>query len=47
MLREATQFDFMVPEPEQSRILSADLLAFVTPQEFHPLWGEWARRSAR
>ncbi|MCS6843449.1 MAG: hypothetical protein NZ528_03860 [Caldilineales bacterium] len=27
--------------------LSADLLAFVTPQVFHPLWGEWAaQRSA-
>lgn len=22
--------------------LSADLLAFVTPQAFHPLWGDWA-----
>jgi hypothetical protein len=22
--------------------LSADLLAFVTPQVFHPVWGEWA-----
>ncbi len=43
MVREARQFDFMVPDAEQSRTLSADLLAFVTPQEFHPLWGAWAR----
>jgi hypothetical protein len=33
---------------EETRILSADLLAFVTPQVFHPLWGGWAlARSAR
>jgi hypothetical protein len=33
----------MVPDPAQSRQLSADLLAFITPLEFHPLWGAWAR----
>ena len=27
----------------QNIILSADLLAFVTPSGFHPIWGEWAR----
>ncbi len=27
---------------EETRVLSADLLAFVTPQVFHPLWGDWA-----
>ncbi len=43
MVREASQSRFMVPDPAQSRVLSADLLAFVTPQGFHPLWGEWAR----
>ncbi|MGQ9491426.1 MAG: hypothetical protein ACUVS6_12125 [Anaerolineae bacterium] len=43
MVRVAQQFDFMVPDPNQSRILSADLLAFITPQGFHPLWGAWAR----
>jgi hypothetical protein len=33
---------------EETLILSADLLAFVTPQVFHPLWGDWALdRSAR
>jgi hypothetical protein len=47
MTREARQFDFMVPDPAQSRILSADLLAFVTPQEFHPLWGQWAQERAQ
>ncbi len=26
----------------QNITLSADLLAFVTPSEMHPLWGEWA-----
>jgi hypothetical protein len=36
----------MVPDPEQSRVLSADLIAYVTPQEFHPLWGAWARERA-
>ncbi len=43
MVREASRFRFMVPDPAQSRVLSADLLAFVMPQGFHPLWGEWAR----
>jgi hypothetical protein len=46
MMREAGQFSFMVPNPGQSRILSADLLAYLTPQEFHPLWGDWAREKA-
>jgi len=27
---------------EETRVLSADLLAFVTPQVLHPLWGHWA-----
>lgn len=43
MVAEAQQTTYMVPDPAQSRMLSADLLAFVTPQGFHPLWGEWAR----
>ena len=47
MLREAGQSRFMVPDPAQSRTLSADLLAFVTPQEFHPLWGEWAQEQGK
>jgi hypothetical protein len=44
MAREARATDYMVPDPAQSRSLSADLLAFITPQGFHPLWGEWARK---
>jgi len=47
MIREARQFSFMVPGAAQSRTLSADLLAFVTPQEFHPVWGAWAAEQAR
>jgi hypothetical protein len=47
MVGVARQARFMVPDPSQSRILSADLLAFVTPQEFHPLWGAWAREMAK
>ena len=47
MLREAGQSRFMVPDPAQSRTLSADLLAFVTPQEFHPLWGKWAEEQGK
>ena len=43
MVREARQASYMVPDAAQSRQLSADLLAFITPQGFHPLWGEWAR----
>lgn len=43
MVGEARQASYMVPDAAQSRQLSADLLAFVTPQGFHPLWGEWAR----
>ncbi|HSN76838.1 MAG TPA: hypothetical protein VL334_17335 [Anaerolineae bacterium] len=27
---------------QETLALSADLLAFVTPQVFHPLWGDWA-----
>ncbi|HEX9114661.1 MAG TPA: hypothetical protein VGA61_01220 [Anaerolineae bacterium] len=46
MMAEARQLHFMVPDPNQSRLLSADLIAFVTPQEFHPLWGAWARQRA-
>lgn len=30
----------------QNIALSADLLAFITPSEMHPLWGEWATRIA-
>jgi len=30
----------------QNIALSADLLAFITPSEMHPLWGEWAKTIA-
>ena len=44
MVAEAHASRYMVPDPAQSRLLSADLLAFVTPLEFHPVWGTWAAR---
>lgn len=47
MVRETRQFSYMVPDPDDSRRYSADLLAFVTPQQFHPLWGESAAASAK
>ncbi len=47
MVGEATRYRFMVPDPAQSRLLSADLLAFVTPHGFHPLWGAWAREQSK
>ncbi|MGC8837657.1 MAG: hypothetical protein ACP5UM_04485, partial [Anaerolineae bacterium] len=43
MVVTAQRETFMVPDPAQARALSADLLAFVTPSEFHPLWGEAVR----
>jgi len=42
MLRETTHASYMVPDEGQIPALSADLLAFVLPQEMHPLWGDWA-----
>jgi len=39
MIREASRLDFMVPALEQTRTLSADLLAYFVPQQFHPIWG--------
>ncbi|MFB0534320.1 MAG: hypothetical protein ACETWR_04990 [Anaerolineae bacterium] len=35
--------EYLTPAFEQSLSLSADLLAFFTPNEMHPLWGDWAR----
>jgi hypothetical protein len=46
MVREAQATKYMVPDPAQSRTLSADLLAYITPQGFHPLWGAWARKAS-
>jgi hypothetical protein len=47
MVTEAQRANFMVPDPVQSRLLSADLAAFFTPQEYHPLWGRWAAQRGR
>jgi hypothetical protein len=35
--------EYLTPAFEQSLALSADLLAFFTPNEMHPLWGNWAK----
>jgi hypothetical protein len=35
--------EYLTPPFEQSLSLSADLLAFFTPNEMHPLWGDWAK----
>jgi hypothetical protein len=47
MVREARESSYMVPDPAQSRLLSADLAAYVTPQEYHPVWGRWATERGR
>ncbi|RME43497.1 MAG: hypothetical protein D6796_13015, partial [Caldilineae bacterium] len=39
MTREAATADYMRPSFQENVILSADLLAFFTPSELHPLWG--------
>ncbi|MBN1217397.1 MAG: hypothetical protein JXM69_00595 [Anaerolineae bacterium] len=44
MIHETLTADYMLPPPGSTVELSADLLAFVSPNEFHPLWGEAARR---
>ncbi|HEY84405.1 MAG TPA: hypothetical protein G4N96_04725 [Chloroflexi bacterium] len=41
MAREAVGSDYMRPAFEENVILSADLLAFVTPSELNPLWGDY------
>ena len=42
MMRQANQRPDLDTGLSQNITLSADLLAFVTPSEMHPLWGEWA-----
>lgn len=42
MIRESLVADYMVPPPGSTERLSADLTAFFTPSELHPLWGGWA-----
>jgi len=46
MMRESLAADYMVPPPGSTERLSADLTAFLTPSELHPLWGDWAGRWA-
>lgn len=46
MIREAGRRPDLETGLSQNITLSADLLAFVTPSELHPLWGGWARRLA-
>ena len=46
MAQEVRRAGYMVPDETQALDLSADLLAFVTPNEFHPLWGDAASEFA-
>jgi hypothetical protein len=46
LVRESTRADYMVPPAGSTERLSADLTAFLTPSELHPLWGGWAVRWA-
>jgi hypothetical protein len=39
MIRESQTSDYMVPPADSVELLSADLTAFVTPSELHPMWG--------
>jgi hypothetical protein len=43
IVTETLTADYMLPPPGSNIELSADLLAFLSPNEFHPLWGEVAR----
>jgi hypothetical protein len=43
MVLEARGGEYLIPDPTHGLILSADLLAFFTPPQFHPLWGQAAR----
>jgi hypothetical protein len=46
MIREASARPDLETGLAQNVTLSADLLAFVTPSEMHPLWGEWGKSIA-
>lgn len=46
MIREASSRPDLETGLVQNVTLSADLLAFVTPSELHPLWGAWAKTIA-
>ncbi len=40
MAREAATADYMRPSFAENVALSADVMAFITPSELHPLWGK-------
>ncbi|MCB0015738.1 MAG: hypothetical protein KDE34_27675, partial [Anaerolineales bacterium] len=46
MMRDASARPDLETGLAQNITLSADLLAYVTPSEMHPLWGAWARSIA-
>jgi len=46
MLWEMSRYRFMFAPTEHASLLSADLLAFFIPSEFHPLWGKWVGKIA-
>ena len=46
MIRDAGSRPDLQTGLAENVALSADLLAFVTPSELHPLWGEWAKTFA-
>ena len=46
MIRESLTSNYMVPPTDSVERLSADLTAFVTPSELHPVWGGLAARWA-
>lgn len=46
MIREASSRPDLQTGFTENVALSADLLAFVTPSELHPLWREWAKTFA-
>ena len=44
MVLEVERASYMRPDPEHILRLSADLLAYVTPSEMHPVWGALMRQ---
>lgn len=47
MLWDMLHYRYMFAHPWDAIIFSADLLAFITPSEFHPLWGKLAGKIAK
>ncbi len=45
MVLESLRYDFMRPPEGQIVELSGDVLGFLLPSGFHPVWGEWAARA--